>query len=82
MACPKSRCSGYEPTALEAEPFPGRPPGLFAAARRASEVFVAAHVIGYGVVTHARRHHRPLLPATPGAASRTSCGHECERARG
>jgi len=39
VACPKRRCSGFEPAALEAEWFPGCPPGLFsgaAAARRAS----------------------------------------------
>jgi hypothetical protein len=36
VACPKSRCSGCEPAALEVEPFPGCPAGLFAAARRAS----------------------------------------------
>jgi hypothetical protein len=28
------------------------------------------------------RHHRRCYPATSGAASRTSCGHNCERAQG
>src|SRR6266498_1475284 len=38
VACPKSRCAGCEPAALESESFPGCPPGPFtpAAARRAS----------------------------------------------
>src|SRR6266508_4120053 len=37
VACPKSRCAGCEPAALESESFPGCPPGPFtpAAARRA-----------------------------------------------
>ena len=39
VACPKRRCSGFEPAALDEEWFPGCPPGLLpaaAAARRAS----------------------------------------------
>ena len=38
VACPKSRCLGCDPAALESESFPGCPPGSFAraAARRAS----------------------------------------------
>jgi hypothetical protein len=38
VACPKSRRAGCEPAALDAEPFPGCPPGSSAhvEARRAS----------------------------------------------
>src|SRR5215471_8823201 len=44
VACPKCRCAGCEPAALDAEWFPGCPPGLLAhalAARRASATSAA-----------------------------------------
>jgi hypothetical protein len=65
VACPKSRRAGCEPAALDAEWFPGCPPGLFgpaAAARRASacrQAKIASLICRFS----ARSASLPVLPS-------------------
>jgi len=65
VACPKCRWSGCEPAALDAEWFPGCPPGLLAvAARRAS----ACRQAKMASLIWRFRQRRASLPVFPSAS--------------